>query len=104
MTRISFFTPNVSTVWSRRVIADRSDAVGLLDGEFGDAEVRGVHAHQGDIGAVQRGDEGQAAGGRHHLLRQHGGDGMGNRVMDVQDVEVVALGDFGHARRPAPGT
>ena len=41
---------------------------------------------------------GQAADGREHLLGQHGGDGVRDGVVHVQQVELVALGDFGHAR------
>ncbi len=52
-----------------------------------------------DVGAMQRGDEGQAAPGGHHLLGQHRGDGMRNRIVDVQQIEVVVLGHFRHARR-----
>ena len=64
-------------------------------------KVGGVDADQRDVGAVQRGDEGQAARGRQHLLRQHGGDGVRNGVVDVQHIQVVALGHFRHAAASA---
>ena len=85
-----------------KVFADGGDAVGLFDGEFGDAEVGAVRADQRDVGAVQRGDEGQAAGflleRGGHLARQKRRDGVGNGVVNVQQVELVGLGDVGHAR------
>ena len=98
MTRISFAHAEHFHGLLAQILADRGDAVGLLDGEFGDGEIGGVHAHQRDIGAVQRGDEGQPAHGGQHLLRQQGGDGMRDGVVHVQHVEVVALGHLRHAR------
>ena len=82
-----------------QVLADRADAVRALDGKLGDRKVGGVGAHQRDIRPVQRGDEGQAALRGQHLLRQQRGDGMGDGVVDVQQVEPVGLGHVGHARR-----
>ena len=46
------------------VVRDGGDAIGLLDGESRDREKAAVAADQGDVRAVQRGDEGQAAGER----------------------------------------
>ena len=58
-----------------------------------------VEADEGNVGAVQGGDEGQAAIlPEEHLARKIGGDGVGNGVVDVQQVEFVIGGDFGHAR------
>ena len=37
--------------------------------------------------------------GRQHLLRQHRGDGVRNGVVHVQQIELVTLGHFRHARR-----
>ena len=80
------------------VLGDGGDAVGDLDAEPGDGEVGAVEAHQGDVGTVEGGDEGDvhAAGGE-HLAGEVRGDGVGDGVMDVQEVERVELGDFGHA-------
>ena len=77
---------------------DGGDAVGLLDAELGDGEVGAVEADEGDVGAVESGDEGEmdAAGGE-HLLGEVGGDGVGDGVVDVEEIETVPLGDFGHA-------
>ena len=44
-----------------QVIGDGGDAVALLDGKAGDREIAAVAADQRDVGAVQSGDEGQAA-------------------------------------------
>ena len=49
-----------------------------------DGEVGTIDAHQRDIGAVEGGDERQAPPGRQHLLREHGGDGVRNGVVNVQ--------------------
>jgi hypothetical protein len=82
-----------------QVVADRRDPVGLLYRELGDRVIRPVHAHQGDIRAMQRGDERQPAPGREHLLRQHGGNGMRNGIVYVQHVQTVGFAHFRHARR-----
>ena len=37
-------------------------------------------------------------GGGNHLLRQHGSGGMRNRVVHVQQVEIVILGHLRHPR------
>ena len=81
-----------------QVLADRADAVRALNGKLGDGKVSGVGAHQRDIGSVQGGDEGQPPPGREHLLSEKRGNGMGNGVMDVQQVEIVGFGDVGHPR------
>ncbi len=59
ITRISLTTPKRLIGFAAQILADAGDAVGFLDGEFRDREVGAVHAHQRDVGAVQRGDEGQ---------------------------------------------
>src|SRR5581483_12506737 len=81
-----------------QILADTGDAVGLFDGEAGDGEVGPVGAHQGDIGAVQCGDEGQAAGRRQHVASQQRRNRVRDGVVDVQQVEMIDLGDLGHAR------
>ena len=42
-----------------KVSGDGGDAVGLLDAELGDGKVGAVEADEGDVGAVEGGDEGQ---------------------------------------------
>ncbi len=64
----------------------------------------GIRAHQRDVGAVQRGDVGQAPRiarviTTEHLPRQHGAHRMWNSVMHVQQVELVDFGNLGHACR-----
>ncbi len=98
ITRMSFVTPNTSTVSRRRYSLMDGDAVGFLDREFRDREIGAVRAHQRDIRAVQRGDERQPPRGGQHLLGQQRGDGMRDGVMHVQQVEIVVFRHFRHAR------
>jgi len=77
---------------------DGGDAVGLGDAKAGDGEIAAVLADEGDVGAVEGGDEGEvAATGGEHLAGEEGADGVGDGVVDVEDVEGVELGDLGHA-------
>jgi len=82
-----------------QVIGDGGDAVALIDTEAGNGQVGMVEADEGDVGSVERGDEGQAVIlALEHFAREVGGDGVGNGVVDVEDVELVVGGDFRHAR------
>ena len=82
---------------------DGGDAVGLLDAEAGDGEIGGIEADEGDVGAVEGGDDGEIAGGEaggrvlQHLAGEDGGDGVGDGVVDVEEIEGVEVGDLGHA-------
>ena len=77
---------------------DRGDAVRALDAVAGDGEVGAVEADEGDIGAVEGGDEGQAdAAAGEHVAGEQRGDGVGDGVVDVEEIEGVELGDLGHA-------
>ena len=82
-----------------KVLGDGGDPIGLVDAEAGDGEIGAVEADERDVRAVQRGDEGQmkALGGE-HLTSEQCGDRVRNRVVHVQEVERVDLGDLGHAR------
>src|SRR6202035_4623578 len=51
--------------------------------------------HQGYVGAVEGGDDGQRLGGD-DLPRQHGGDSVGDGVVDVQHVEAVVARHLDH--------
>ncbi len=79
----------------QQILRNGGDAVALLDGEFGDGQVAAVAADQGDVRAVQRGDEGQAPRGGHGA-RQHGADGVGDGVVHVQQIERLGLEDLEH--------
>ena len=87
-----------------QVAGDGGDAVRLLDAELRDGQVGAVQANQRDVGAVQRGDERQIAAARglllrlQHLARQQRGERVRDRVVNVEQVERVELGDLGHAR------
>jgi len=74
-----------------------SDAVGDLDPEFRDRQIALVASDQRDVRAVQRGDHLQI--GAEDLLREVRADRMRNRVVDVQDVELLVRRDLGHLRR-----
>ena len=78
-----------------QIMRNGRDAVGLLDRKFGDRQKTSVVSDQGNVGAVQRGDERQRLRRRHHA-RQQGADGMGNRVMHVQQIEAFRLGHLHH--------
>ena len=81
-----------------QVVGDAGDAVALLNGEAGDGQVAAVQAHQRNVGAVQRGDKGQPDAARgQHLTRQQSTDRVGNRVMHMQQVQIVELGHFRHS-------
>jgi hypothetical protein len=78
-------------------LGDGGDAVRPLDPEARDLEERAVLADQRDVGAVQGRDE----PGRtrpQHLLGEEAGDGVGDRVVDVEQVEAVFASDLRHLR------
>lgn len=77
------------------IAGDSGDAVALLDGEFCDGEIAAIGADESDVGAVKRGDEREAARGGHGA-REQGADGMGDGVVDVEEVERFGLEDFEH--------
>jgi hypothetical protein len=89
------------------VAGDAGHAVGLGDSETGDGEVGGVEADEGDVGSVEGGDDGEGASGggelwpEHlgldHLAGEDGADRVGDRVVNVEEIEGVELGDLGHA-------
>ena len=70
-------------------------AVALLDGKPSDRQIAAVASDERDISAVERGDEGQAFRGGHGA-REIGADGVRNRVVNVEKVELLGFGDFEH--------
>ncbi len=80
------------------MVADGGYAVRLFDGKPRDRKIRSIHADQRDIRAMQCGDEWESPHRRQHLFREHGGDGMRNGVVHVQQIQIVRFGDFRHAR------
>ena len=83
-----------------QIIGDGGDAVAFVDGVAGDRQIGAIGAYQGDVGPVQRGHKGKPATvARQHLPGQHGADRMGNRIVNVQQIEVVIFRDLRHARR-----
>src|SRR5208283_2076840 len=55
----------------------------------------GIIPHQGNVRAVQRGDERQAAR-RSHLAGQEGADRVGDGVMNVENVQGFSFKNFQH--------
>ncbi len=84
-----------------QVLGDGGDAVALLDGKTSDWQIRTVKADESDVGAVQGRNKWQVLArwcGCKHLLGQHRAYRVRNRIVHVQQVELVKLGDFGHPR------
>jgi len=79
----------------RQVARDGGDAVALLDRKARDGEIATIAADEGDVRAVESGDEGKTAR-RGHRTREHGADGMGDGVMDVEQVERFGFEHFEH--------
>jgi hypothetical protein len=79
-------------------LRDRGDRVRALDAEARHLVEGTVLSDQRDVGAVQRGHQ---PGRRiaHELPGQEAGDGVGDRVVDVQQVEPALARDFGHLGR-----
>src|SRR6266700_3338259 len=78
-----------------KIAGDGGDAVALLDGEASNGEIAAIAADEGDVRAMQRGDEGKTAR-RGHGTREQGADGMRNGVMDVEQVERCGFENFVH--------
>ncbi len=81
-------------------LGDRGHAVALLDAESNDRVEGRLHADQGDIGSMERRD-GRDAAIAQHLPREKGAGCMRNRVVDVEQVEVVLEGDLDELRGEA---
>ena len=80
---------------AEEVSGDSGDAIALFDGEFRDREIGAVATNQGDVGAVERGDE-RKSPRRRHRAREKGADGVRNRVVDVEKIERFGLENFQH--------
>src|SRR5437879_2227954 len=76
------------------VLRDRGHAVGLLDRELGDREVRRVLADERDVGAVQRRYDFEVALALEHLLGEPRRRGVRDRIMYVHQLELFAQGDL----------
>jgi hypothetical protein len=82
-----------------QVIGDAGDAVAFLDGVARDGQIAAVEPDERDVGSVQRGDEREtAAAGGEHLAGEQGTDGVRDCVVDVEEIEIIELGDFRHSR------
>src|SRR5713226_646177 len=78
-----------------QIAGDGGDAVALLDGKAGDGKIAAVAADEGDVGAVKSGDEREAPRGGHGACKQSA-YGMGNGVVDVEEVEGFGFENFEH--------
>ena len=77
-----------------QVLRHCGHAIGLLDRELRDREVRGILPHQRDVGAVQRGDDLEVALRFEHLLGEPGGRGVRDGVVHVHQLEFLAQRDL----------
>jgi hypothetical protein len=75
----------------------RRYAVRHVDAELRDRQIALVPPHQSDVGTVQRGDDLQIR--TENLLGEMGADRMRNRVVDMENVELLVRRDLGHLRR-----
>ncbi len=83
------------------IVGDCRHPIALLDGIPRDRQVGPIESYKRDIGSVQGCDEWQTSTSRpgsQHLAGEHCADRVGNSVVHVQQVEIIELGDFGHAR------
>ena len=81
-----------------QALGDRRHGVRLLDREGHDPGVGRIAADQRDVGAVQRRHRARRGGRRRrgqHLIGQVGGRRVRDRIVGVDDVERVLLGDAG---------
>src|SRR4029077_6749041 len=79
----------------QKVLGDGGDAVALFDGEFCDGQIAAVTADESDVCAMESGDERETTRSGHGT-RQESADGVGNGVVDVEEVEGFGLEDFEH--------
>ncbi len=80
-----------------QVLGYGGDSVALVDGEGDDGGIGGVAAHEGDVGAVEGGDEWYVlAGLLEYLPGKVGGRGVGYGVVQVQHVELLVHYDIDH--------
>ena len=83
-----------------QVARDGGDGVALLDPVPRDRQVGAVLADDRDVGAVEGRQDLQAhAVSGAHLAGEDGGDGVRQRVVHVQQVELRVRGHLGHLRR-----
>ncbi len=78
---------------------DGCDGVGLLHRVGVHREVGGVAPEDGHVGAV----EGHDVGHPGDLPRQQRGRRVGDRVVDVEEVQALLLGDLEHPRSQGDG-
>ena len=75
-----------------QVMGNGRDAVGLFDGKFRDRQ-SSVVSDERNVRSMQRGDEGKSLGRGHHA-REQSADGMGNRIMNVEQVKILRVRDL----------
>ena len=81
-----------------QVARNRGHRVRLLDGPLGDRLEGGAGSHEGDVGAVQRGDDLQAQLGS-DLARDDGRRRERDGVVHVHDLQLVRARHLHHLRR-----
>ena len=82
---------------------DGGHALGAHDREAGDRPEGRVKAHQRHVGSVEGGEERRRPVAVQHLLRDPGRGGVGNGVVDVHHVQLLAEGGVVDRRRKGQG-
>ena len=95
---MSRVTPKSAQGFVLQILGDAGDAVTLLYGVAGDGKVAAVEADEGDVGAVQGGDERQLAARGEHLPGQQCADRVGDGIVHVEQIKLVEISHFRHAR------
>ena len=80
-----------------KIFGHRGDGITLFDAKTCDGQIRTIVADQGDIRSMKRRDEGYNAI-RQHLLRQVRADGVGDRIVNMQNIQVISSHHFSHLR------
>ena len=97
MTSISFVVSKFAAVSSLQPLRDRRHAVGHFDAELRDRQIALVAPDERDVRAVQRRDDLELR--LQDLLGQIRADRVRDRVVNVQDVELLVRRDLRHLRR-----
>ena len=82
-----------------QIIRDRRHAVRLHDAVTRDRQIRTIGADERDVCSVQRRDHRQVAFRFERFAREDGADRMRDRVVNVQQIQVLGLRNCRHLGR-----